>query len=108
MRTQNRIRQLPDLIDHRKIAHKIGVEPQTIRNWVEAGEWPIPLVFCKTLYFYRLDDFASWGQRPRLAGRDEIQLLGGRSRSGVPLRRTGGVKRSVGDSVGRSTRFVRA
>lgn len=61
-KTRDRIDSLPNMIDHRRIAEKLGVAASTVRNWIETGKWPLPHTRSADLYFYKLDDYERWSE----------------------------------------------
>lgn len=59
-KSRDRLDRLPDLIDHRQIAKKLGKDCETVRNWIRDGEWPLPHSEVKTTIFYHLADIELW------------------------------------------------
>jgi predicted DNA-binding transcriptional regulator AlpA len=52
---QERIDGLPNMITHRDVAEKMGISTETLREWVESSEFPIPHSVIRQTFFYRLD-----------------------------------------------------
>lgn len=46
---------LPDLIPHRLVADKLGISPDSLRDWVAAGTFPEPHSTIERTWFYRVD-----------------------------------------------------
>lgn len=59
-KAKRRLENIPDMIHHRAIAEKLGIDTETIREWVISGEWPLPHAISGTLFFYRLADYTRW------------------------------------------------
>jgi hypothetical protein len=71
---------IPTLISHRRLAERLDVDTETLRNWVQLGEFPEPVAMVSQTWFYRETDIAYWianrGRWPdgtRFRGRDPIQ-----------------------------------
>lgn len=52
MATKNRPRVEKQLINHRKVAEAIDVDTETLRKWVEEGDFPAPHADIKTTWLY--------------------------------------------------------
>ena len=46
---------LPDLIPHRLVADKLGITPDTLRDWVTKGTFPEPHSHFEHTWLYRVD-----------------------------------------------------
>lgn len=71
---------LPDLITHRLVADKLGITPDTLREWVTKGTFPEPHSHFEQTWLYRVDlirAFLETGKWP-----DEAKFR--RERRGLP------------------------
>ncbi len=45
----------PQLITHRAVAARLGVETKTLRRWIERGDWPPPVAAVGVTLFYHVE-----------------------------------------------------
>jgi hypothetical protein len=54
-KARSKIDDLPDLIPHRLVADKLGVTPDTFKDWVDNGTFPMPHSKFEQTLLYRVD-----------------------------------------------------
>jgi hypothetical protein len=47
----------PLFVNHRDIAHDLGITPKCIRRWVDAGKFPLPHSHAGTFLLWRRPDY---------------------------------------------------
>jgi hypothetical protein len=51
---------LPHLINHRRLAERLDVDTETLRGWVERGEFPRPSCVVSRTWLYHEAVVAQW------------------------------------------------